>query len=311
VSVKRYVGVRTLMAGSAALAVALVAAVVVLHGRPTVDALGSGGGGAGGGLRWVALGDSFSAGEGLRPFIAGTDVPSDRCHRSPRAYPSLDRPRLAARLWFFACSGATTPDVASVTQRPPESVPQALHPQLADADLVTLTVGLNDIGYAGALMYCARHRACNELPDFTQRMSSALATLPSELKSAYGAIRAHVQPSATVVVLGYPKLFPTRPAAQRCPELQVAFDAGVQDYFNREFEMLDRVIARAAAAAGFYYAPALSAFRGHAPCDPDPYLNGITDPGEFGVRFGVGSFHPNAAGQRAYARLLRSFLRAR
>jgi lysophospholipase L1-like esterase len=316
VSVKRYVGVRPLMAGSAALAVALLAAFLLLaHGRPAAETRGTASGGAGdarAGLRWVALGDSFSAGEGLHPFIAGTDVPNDRCHRSQRAYPSLDRARLAAaRLWFFACGGATTRDIADVTQRPPESVPQALHPQLAEANLVTLTIGLNDIGFAGALMYCARNRACNAIPSFTRRMSSALATLPAELASAYDAIRAHVQPSATVVVLGYPQLFPERPAAQRCPELYGTFDAGEQDYFNREFEVLNGVIARAAAAAGFYYASALSAFRGHAPCEPDSYLNGITDPGEFGVSFGEGSFHPNAAGQRAYARLLRSFLRTR
>jgi lysophospholipase L1-like esterase len=261
------------------------------------------------GLRWVALGDSFSAGEGLPPFVAGTDVPSDRCHRSPRAYPDLDRSALRAiSLWFFACSGATTADIAGVTQRPPEASPQALHPQLAQANLVTLTIGLNDIGYAGALMDCARLGACDELPDFTRRMSSALATLPAELASAYGAIRAHIQPSATVVVLGYPQLFPERRPAQRCPELRSAFDPGEQDYLNREFELLDRVMARSAAAAGFHYASALSAFRGHAPCEPDPYLNGITDPGDFGVRFGEGSFHPDAAGQRAYARLLRSFL---
>lgn len=303
-SVKRYVGARTLMAGAATLAVASVAAVVALSSN--------GAGGARTGLRWVALGDSFSAGEGLRPFIAGTDVPSDRCHRSQRAYPGLDRPRLAAAgVWFFACSGATTFDIADVTQRPAETVPQALHPQLAEASLVTLTVGLNDIGYAGGLMYCARHRACEELPSFTRQMSSALAALPAELASAYDAIRAHVRPSATVVVLGYPQLFPERPAAQRCPELSSNFDAGEQDYLNRELELLDRVIHRAAARAGFHYASALSAFRGHAPCEPDPYLNGITDPGQFGVRFGEASFHPNAAGQRAYARLLRSFLRAR
>jgi lysophospholipase L1-like esterase len=292
---------RPLIARAAVLAVVGAAAVLVLHDRPSAHP----------GLRWVALGDSFSAGEGLRPFIAGTDISSDRCHRSPRAYPSLDRTPLAATgLWLFACSGATTVDVASVTQHPPESSPQALHPQLADADLVTLTIGANDIGYAGALMYCARHRACEERPDFTRRMASALATLPAQLSRVYDAIRARIRPSATVVVLGYPLLFPERPAAQRCPELDSSFDPGEQDYFNREFELLDRVIAHAAAVDRFHYASALAAFRGHAPCEPHPYMNGITDPGQFGVRFGEGSFHPNAAGQRDYARLLRSFLRA-
>jgi lysophospholipase L1-like esterase len=290
--VNRYVGV---LAAAAALVSGVIA--VALFSQPSAHK-------AAAAARWVALGDSFSAGEGLPPFLPGTDVAGDRCHRSSRAYPALD-----GSSWSFACSGATTGDIASVTQRPAESSPQAEHPQLGQANFVTLTIGLNDIGYAGALMFCARTRACDQTPAFTRGISSALAALPAELADAYDAIRRQIRPSATVVVLGYPQLFPERPAAQRCPQLRAVFDPAEQNYLNRTVEQLDRIVARAASAAAFEYVSVLSVFRDHAPCEPHPYLNGITDPGRFGVHFGQGSFHPTAEGQRAYARLLRSFLR--
>jgi hypothetical protein len=42
------------------------------------------------GVIYAALGDSFSSGEGVRPFISGSDVPNgspkDVCHRSTQAY---------------------------------------------------------------------------------------------------------------------------------------------------------------------------------------------------------------------------------
>ena len=68
--------------------------------------------------------------------------------------------------------------------------------------------------------------------------------------------------------------------------------------------MLDGVISKAAARAGFFYVSAIATFRNHAQCASGaPYLNGITISGG-----GAGSFHPNSAGHRAYADLLLSFI---
>lgn len=59
--------------------------------------------------RYVALGDSYSAGEGLAPFQAGTEdvgQGSDRCHRSNQhAYPLLLDFAPPRRKLFRACSG--------------------------------------------------------------------------------------------------------------------------------------------------------------------------------------------------------------
>src|SRR5207249_4145326 len=67
-------------------------------------------------LRYVALGDSFSAGEGVPPFRKGTNrylPPRNRCHRSYRAYPALVAGRRSSPgIWgFWACSGARLRDL--------------------------------------------------------------------------------------------------------------------------------------------------------------------------------------------------------
>src|SRR4051812_3176431 len=70
--------------------------------------------------RYVALGDSYSAGEGLPPYVTGTEnVPEgDRCHRSDFGYPEqlkiveLDEAGAKKPVTpeFRACSGAEVPD---------------------------------------------------------------------------------------------------------------------------------------------------------------------------------------------------------
>src|SRR5947209_100739 len=55
--------------------------------------------------RYVALGDSYSAGEGLEPYQEGSDTEHDRCHRSDNAYAIYVA---AKHRVFVACSQVTT-----------------------------------------------------------------------------------------------------------------------------------------------------------------------------------------------------------
>ena len=89
----------------------------------------------------VAVGDSFASGVGSFVYYNdGTD-----CYRSPFSYPSQLAAATRLPLTLLACSGATTADVLN------EQVP--LIPE--GADLVTVTVGGNDIGYRPVLTTCA------------------------------------------------------------------------------------------------------------------------------------------------------------
>ena len=54
----------------------------------------------------VALGDSYSSGAGLGPFLTG----AAGCDRSPRSYPELVGAARRLRLDFVACAGAIARD---------------------------------------------------------------------------------------------------------------------------------------------------------------------------------------------------------
>ena len=58
--------------------------------------------------KYVALGDSYSAGEGITPFQPGSPR---NCDRSPQAYPLLLEFEQEVSVTFEACSGAVTQDV--------------------------------------------------------------------------------------------------------------------------------------------------------------------------------------------------------
>ncbi len=113
---------------------------------------------------YVAMGDSFSAGEGLgpgKPYIAGTDddfAPSpNHCHRNNSAYaPLLSRAKGLkglSSMTFVACSGAETDDLVN------SNVNNGGEPaQFTRAgnrtETVTLTIGGNDLGFVDILTRC-------------------------------------------------------------------------------------------------------------------------------------------------------------
>ena len=89
-------------------------------------------------MPYVALGDSYSAGVGAG---GGTGT----CFRGPRGYPPLLARRLGLDLDYRACLGATVSDVLGVQ----------LDGLDAATELVTLTIGGNDAGFADVLRSAA------------------------------------------------------------------------------------------------------------------------------------------------------------
>src|SRR5260370_38762410 len=64
-------------------------------------------------VNYVALGDSYSSGEGAPPFFPGTDGPTDFCHRSLNAYSQVLGQAYSVTPKFWACSGAVTANITS------------------------------------------------------------------------------------------------------------------------------------------------------------------------------------------------------
>ena len=188
---------------------------------------------------YVALGDSYSAGEGLRPFSWYTgDADTSRgdgCHRSARAYSQLlvfAGGQTATR--FAACSGAVTRDLEhgltihrddGAAVRIPPQIDGKVHPSVG---LVTLTIGGNDVVFSSVVRHCFFHQRCLAAT-FTPPTDARVALPPKAPLAAWATaaislLRARVDviyrdlrtgyPNARIVVIGYPYLFPSGRASR-------------------------------------------------------------------------------------------------
>jgi lysophospholipase L1-like esterase len=271
---------------------------------------------------YVALGDSYSSGEGAcKPvtvtgcdYRPGTNTAKDQCHRSHNAY----GPRVAAKLphgWSFvfaACSGATTANVLTSGQfGEPAQIAElaAASSATRQVKLVTMTVGGNDAGFSDAVGRCV---TAHDLFSASCRGKVPWAipatTLRTRLTAVYAAVHA-AAPHARLLVLGYPRLFSPTPT--------VACDLAPIDSkaFSKAEDVLNASVAAAVklanAAAGTKFATFVDdgqVFKGHELCGVLPgksYLNGLLITSS-GVR--AESFHPNRSGQSVLAARLQKAL---
>lgn len=148
------------------------------------------------GKNYVAMGDSFSSGEGNLPFESGTDRSGvDECHRSSQAYPRLLQADVSLDLGptaFVACSNATVDDVIYGESGAGN---WAEGPQIdslsANTKVVTITIGGNDIKFADFAAACV-YNSCSTISDEYSESYSILTDsnrtdyLPNKLDSLFG-----------------------------------------------------------------------------------------------------------------------------
>lgn len=235
-------------------------------------------------LKYVSLGDSYPAGEGL-------PRPVQPCGRTPGAYPSLvvERARLVGSL--HACNGATTADI--LTQERAPGVGPQIQAVTPDADVVTISIGGNDLGFAQIMTDCVLAQlSCTR---FDAQVDGALATLGPRLVTIYTAIRTRA-PRARLLVVGYPQLVvdPEKTQATTCAGLT----PDESRWVRQKGDDLARVIRTAAEVTGARYLDAAERFAGHEACTAEPWMEGLNF-----VDI-VASFHPNAAGHEQLARLV-------
>ncbi len=221
-------------------------------------------------IEYDALGDSYASGYGVPPYSA-------TCGRSQSAYAVLVDGRKKIDLDdFVACAGATTTSMVTGGQ---------LGALDDDTDLVTLSIGGNDIGWSSAV------RAC--LGGTDQQCSDALVLvrgrivtqLPGLLDTVYTQVAA-AAPGASVVVTGYPRLFSPEYGAY------IGASAAEQQALNDGADLLNGVVAAAAARHGFGVVDVTRRFDGHGVNAPEPWVLGPLDPA---------AFHPTLDGYKAYA----------
>jgi hypothetical protein len=319
---------------------ALVALAAVLASVASLTGAAAGAGRQA--VAYVALGDSFSSGEGISPYLG-----AGRCDRSTRAYaefvqpPGLGAPAYAVASgggaagpgnrygsdanvrsagdvsWsFWACSGARTRNVlpralGGVGQGAGwETSPQLDSVDISKATLVTMTIGGNDAGYVDVLMQCGLFR-CNTAAFRAQRQAVVDGVRP-QVQKVVEAVAAKA-PGARILVLGYPQVFPATKAEQRCAGLRPF--AGEMDMLRGLGDRLNVTIARAVADAAAHgvnatFVPVAPRFAGHEVCGrKGAWINGVL-PARTAIGIDPGSFHPTLRGQRdGYAAAVNAALR--
>lgn len=227
-------------------------------------------------LAYVALGDSYAAGQGAGSYL------DTACFRSANSYPADAVEKKAVRLAInAACQGSTT-EVVVATQL------ERLNKSVA---VVTITAGGNNLDTTGLLAVCTspgQEAACLQgLQDRSIALAEAQTgsgPLFQGLVTMINAVKAKA-PDARIYVTGYPLLFHS------------PGPGSLQETVNGLTLGLNAVIAGAAGAdgpGGAQYVDVAGAFLGHGIGSADPWIN--YNP----FVPGPDNFHPNAAGYQAY-----------
>ena len=231
-------------------------------------------------LNYVALGDSYSSGMG-----GGNEVGA--CRRSPNGYPHLLAAAASITLTAFsACAGATTGDVI-------DDQLTALNPSV---DLVTITIGGNDLDVAALPAACAKGQTAPCQKAVTSSVD-LLNSLSPQLDATYQAI-AKAAPNARILVAGYPAFYDI-PAFENgnvnTEELSaaVAVDTAVA---SLDATIETAVLKQRDAGTDIRFIDV--SFLGHGVNSTKPWF----------VLSGVDAYHPTAAGYQQYARTLRDYL---
>jgi lysophospholipase L1-like esterase len=218
--------------------------------------------------KYVALGDSYSAGNGAN----STNLDSS-CNRNTYAYPYLLAQQKALPLTFVACAGAVTGDVIN----------SQVNSVTSDTTLVTITIGGNDIGFTDLIIACTTLGCASQISSSQNQINTQL---PAKLDATYAAIKAKA-PNARVVVLGYGRPFAS-PSRTCLAATGVSSDEETR--LTALVDSLDSTIQSRAQAAGFSYANVNPYWAGHDVCSSNPFTNGLT------LFHTADSYHPTRNG---------------
>jgi lysophospholipase L1-like esterase len=245
-------------------------------------------------LRYVAMGDSYSAASGVLP--PDPTAPPE-CLRSLLNYPHDIAGQTGAQLTDLTCGAAQTKDFFTSQY---QGVPPQLDALQRNTQLVTMTIGGNDsnvfinvitdCGTAG-VSTLGQGSPCKDQYGSSFDDTIRTTTYPALVK-ALQAVRAKA-PHAQVAILGYPWIMP--PSVGCYPRMPVA--AGDVPYVRDIQATLNDAVQRAAAATGVTYVDFSTVSEGHDACQPigvrwiEPVLTGTN----------AVIVHPNALGESGMA----------
>ena len=254
---------------------------------------------------YVAIGDSYSSGDGAGDYLTGT-TGDDGCWRSANSYPSRTAEAFdfAGGFGFEACS----------KERADRMLEEAGDGSQLDritefTSLVSVGIGGNDLGFTPVLRTCMVRMpllssgVCTGQEESIDRRMGAVG---SSVEEIIAEVRDRA-PDARVLLLGYPRLFPDEPPGMYYTltvEDQVWLNGTVErfnDRLRRAAEEADEAIAEDGGTGSVEFVDVYDTLDGHEVSVEESWLNGVvlrslTE----GISVDRSSFHPTSAGQAAF-----------
>lgn len=249
---------------------------------------------------YVALGDSFAAG----PFIPQQRTDPIGCARSTRNYPALIAEGLdVGEFTDVTCSAATTEHMTAPQTVPLGSNPAQFDALRPDTDLVTVTIGGNDIGFYDIMLTCGRLSATDPVGDPCRRQATAGGTdryaerIVDAAPKVAGVLREirERSPDARVLMVGYLRILP--PTTGCWPILPIA--RGDVPYLDGIQQQMTSMMATQAEAHGAQFVDAYAGSLGHDTCQ----TTGVKWVENLVLTSPAFWVHPNADGMQAVADL--------
>lgn len=288
------------------------------------------------GKTYVAMGDSYAAGFGLPLPSTPTGQPVPGCAQTTLDYPRQVAANLGLQITDVTCSGATTTDFYS-----PQNVTGPRPPAQLDVfktvqpDLITITIGGNDLGFTTIARTClaasdkgpiysnVNYSSCQAYYQSSAGQSSnpynLLTSVAAKVKQAIAAVQA-AAPKAKIVVIAYPaiapdtantptggcfnaNLLPNGPVTVGGIPLVSAFPFTNVDlpFLQVLQQNLDNLIGQAAIDLGATYADIYPSSLSHSACSPEAvrWVEPVVPGGG-----GTNVLHPSLAGTTAMAALV-------
>ncbi len=243
---------------------------------------------------YTALGDSYASG----PLIPNQSLNPLGCLRSDHNYAHLTAAAKGLTLTDVSCSGATTNDMTEAQNVEPGPNPPQFNGLNAGTNVVSVTIGGNDIGFSEVIENCITYNPFST-PCKNQYDSGGHDQLAERINNTAPKVAAVLQgiharsPNARVFVVNYPDILPTGSGCW--PTVPLGF--GDVPYLHATEERLNSMLATAAATNGAtlvdWYTPSI----GHDSCKSSStrWVEPVI-PGELAY-----PVHPNKAGMAGAA----------
>lgn len=248
--------------------------------------------------RFTALGDSYAAG----PLIP-LQLPPFGCLKSSNDYGRIAQRTLAFPEYRDAtCSGAETEDMTQAQNVSPGPNPPQFDSLSTDTELVTLTIGGNDIGFSELAENCVSifpwGSPCKDryVRDGTDEISRRIAETAPKVGAVLQGIHAR-SPGAEILLVNYSAIFPH--TGYGCyPKMPVA--RGDVVWLRSKQVELNTMLAQQAAGNGAGVIDVYAASVGRDACASattrwvEPYVPATA----------AAPLHPNLRGMQAMANLV-------